>query len=246
MEDRDALQIVNDRRGKMYDPRVVDAFVEMHGLGLVATSSSQLPMLASPVAVPVRPAPERAEEDRGDVDLQTFFDLGRALHAATSTARLGEMLWMHLRKRVPASAFVFYRHDGANDTIVSVYRAGDQAGEVDAASMPIGDRLSGWVAATAQTVMNSDARLDLDEPAREHSSLRSALAVPIVSNGQTAGVLSFYAEALNAFDDTHRRLVEAAARAVADDVHRLALHFPAEVDRKSQNNTHALQNSNRS
>jgi putative methionine-R-sulfoxide reductase with GAF domain len=245
MEDGDALQILNDRRGKMYDPRVVDAFVEMHGLGLVATSSSQLPMLASAVVVPVRETHEHADADRGDLDLQTFFDLGRALHAATSTSQLGEMLWMHLRKRVPASAFVFYRHDGANDTIVSVYKAGDRAGEVDAASMPIGDRLSGWVAATAQTVMNSDARLDLDEPAREHSSLRSALAVPIVSNGQTAGVLSFYAGALNAFDDTHRRLVEAAAMAIADDVLRLASHFPPEGERKSQNSTYVLQNSNR-
>ena len=60
----------------------------------------------------------------------------------------------------------------------------------------LGDRLSGWVAATGQTVMNSDARLDFDEPAREQSALRSALAVCIGPKGRPAGVLSFYASAV--------------------------------------------------
>jgi GAF domain-containing protein len=145
----------------------------------------------------------------------------------TSHAQLGEILWIHLRKHLPASAFVLYGYDGANDSIVSVYRAGDAAGGIDATPIPLGERLSGWVAATAQTVMNSDARLDLDELAREHSSLRSALAVPITSDGRIVGVLSFYADAPNAFEDGHRRLVEAAGRAVADSVPNLAPDFIA-------------------
>ena len=122
---------------------------------------------------------------------------------------------------------MLYGYDWANDSIVAVYTAGDGAGRMDATPIPLGDRLSGWVAATAQTVMNSDARLDLCESAREHSSLRSALAVPVVSNGRTAGVLSFYAETPNAFDDDHRRIVEAAGRAVADSVPNLAPEFAA-------------------
>lgn len=74
----------------------------------------------------------------------------------------------------------------------------------------LGERLSGWVVATGQSVVNPDARLDLDEAVRDESPLRSALAVPVISNGRSAGVLSFYACEANAFDDTHRRLVAAA------------------------------------
>jgi len=147
----------------------------------------------------------------------------------TSPSQLGEILWIHLRKHLPASAFVLYGYDGTNDTIVAVYSVGEGASGIDATPIPLGDRLSGWVAATAQTVMNSDARLDLDEPAREHSSLRSALAVPITSYGRTAGVLSFYAEAPNAFDDVHRRLVEAASRAVAGSLPNLAPDLAAKA-----------------
>ena len=123
---------------------------------------------------------------------------------------------------------MLYGYDGVNDTIVCLYTAGDGTRTVDGTPIPLGDRLSGWVAATAQTVKNSDARLDLDERAREHSMLRSALAVPILSNGRTAAVLSFYAVASNAFDDTHRRIVEAASRAVAGSMPDLAPHFAAE------------------
>jgi GAF domain-containing protein len=216
----------------------------MHGLGLVATSS-QLPALTNVTPAPVRQTVERADEDRENLDLQTFFDLGRALSGATSTWQLGEVLWVHLSKHLPPCTFVFYGYDGANDAIVAVFKAGDGAAAVDAMSIPLGDRLSGWVAATAQTVMNSDARLDLHERARERSLLRSALAVPIVSNGQTIGVLSFYAEAVNAFDDGHRRLVDAAGKAVASSVPELRSDFTTEqVDDKSQNSTHVLQNSN--
>jgi hypothetical protein len=89
-----------------------------------------------------------------------------------------------LQRHLPASVFVLYGYDAVNDTIVALYTAGDRTGEVDGTPIPLGDRLSGWVAATAQTVMNSDARLDLADLAWEHSPLRSALAVPIISNGR--------------------------------------------------------------
>ena len=213
----------------MYDPQVVDAFFAMHGDEMGETSA-QPPMLVNAEPAPVGLPLERADEGREDPDLQTFFNLGRAVGEATSPSQLGEVLWIHLRKHLPASAFVLYGYDGANDTIVAVYTAGDRASGIDATPIPLGDRLSGWVAATAQTVMNSDARLDLDEPAREHSSWRSALAVPIMSNGRagTAGVLSFYAAASNAFDDAHRQLVEAAGRAVAGGVPNLASDLAAQ------------------
>jgi hypothetical protein len=74
--------------------------------------------------------------------------------------------------------------------------------------------------------------------------LRSALAVPIVSNERTAAVLSFYAEASNAFDDAHRRIVEAASRAIAGSMPNLAPDFAAHgTDGRSHNGTRVFRNS---
>jgi putative nucleotidyltransferase with HDIG domain len=228
MADGDALQIVSDRRGTMYDPQVVDAFFTMHGQEMVATSAQ--PHTLTTTAPEPAPQPlEHADEGRDDRDLQAFFNLGRALSRATSNSQLGEVLWVHLRAHLPASVFVLYGYDGANDSIVAVHMAGASVSGVDGTPIPLGDRLSGWVAATGQTVMNSDARLDLAEPAREHSPLRSALAVPIIVDGRPAGVLSFYADSSNAFDDADRLLVEAVGRALAGTAPNLT-PVPQDVD----------------
>jgi GAF domain-containing protein len=83
------------------------------------------------------------------------------------------------------------------------------------ARIPVGERLSGWVAATRRAIVNSDARLDMDPDLRETTTLRAALAVPVARDNQTLGVLAFYAEAADGFGETHRRLAEAAAYAAA-------------------------------
>jgi putative nucleotidyltransferase with HDIG domain len=213
MEDRDALQILSDRRGNMYDPHVVDAFFALHAQGLTAGERSE-PAASPPAAArpaEQRPTPERVEEPREDVDLVTFFELGRSLGDRPSAERLGERLWTHLSPHLPASAFAMYGYDEESDAIVALYTQGVPDGcRIRSAPVALGDRLSGWVAATGQTVMNSDARLDLDDV----PDLRSALAVRVTANERLSAVLSFYAKGTNAFDERHRRLAEAAARAL--------------------------------
>jgi putative nucleotidyltransferase with HDIG domain len=205
-----ALEMIVARRGTMYDPRVVDTFLTMHEPAAdtraepdtpsAAATATELP-LASPAA------------DRGLLDLQTICDLATALGASTSDRDSGETIWIHLHSRIPATALALYRYDQASDTIACVHAAGADAQVLRDARIPVGERLSGWVAATRQGIMNSDARLDLDGAHRERSALRSALAVPIVADGRIAGVLSLYAPIENAFDEDHRRLAQAAAYA---------------------------------
>jgi hypothetical protein len=199
----------------MYDPEVVDAFFSMQGEE-AAHAPAALPTPVEGGSASVRP-PERdaVEISSEELDLQAFFELGRALNRPLSAGQVGQILWAHFRHRFPASAFVLHGYESASDTIVAVYAAGEGAERLGTTPVAVGDRLSGWVAATGRTVMNSDARLDLDEPERDGSALRSALAVAVMSNGRPAAVLSLYAEAVNAFDEGHRRVAEAAGRALA-------------------------------
>lgn len=220
MENSEALQIVNDRRGNMYDPRVVEAFFQLHGQRTIATSVQ--PVAVDDASASHRQLPEQVDARQDDLELQMFFNLGRLVDGAHSLAQLGEVLWHQLGPPVGATAFVLYSYDEARDAIRAAYAGGD-ASATDATSIAVGERLSGWVAATGQTVINSDARLDLDESDRDGSALRSALAVAAMVNGRPAGVLSLYAESANAFDDTHRRLIEAAGRVVAQRMRELAL-----------------------
>jgi putative nucleotidyltransferase with HDIG domain len=219
MEDKDALQILQDRRGTMYDPQVVDTFFALHG-------SEKAPVAAAaPESLPRMQAMAVAAEspiETGDALLLAFCELGRALAAPTSFAHVGDMIWTHLQAHVPASAFVLFEHDTRSDTLVATFEAGPVAPGVGGTRIAVGERLSGWVAATGEAIMNSDARLDFDGDSREDTPLRAALAVPVVAGGRVTAVLSFYAVETNGFNDSHRRLALAAASAAAvraDDLH---------------------------
>ena len=123
-------------------------------------------------------------------------------------------MWTHLQAHLPATTLVLYIYDSARDAIEGIRRSRRRPVRPSCRhGDPLGERLSGWVAATGQSVMNSDARLDLDEAERERSPLRSALAVPMMSNGRVVGVLSAYASQPDAFGEPHRRLLQGAAAA---------------------------------
>jgi GAF domain-containing protein len=155
------------------------------------------------------------EEHRADLEPQTFFEFGRAIGSPASTSELGDALWAQFRTRLPASLFVLYGYERADDSIVAIYQVPGRPFSAFGRRIPLGERLSGWVAATGQSVVNSDARLDLDEEVRDDSPLRSALAVPVLSEERPIAVLSLYAEAPAAFDDVHRTLVAWVASAIA-------------------------------
>jgi putative nucleotidyltransferase with HDIG domain len=216
MEDAAALEILRDRRGIMYDPRVVDAFLELHA---DQTSSglrtSDDPAVENPTAAPAAPAPSPdAGADDLSLQLEVFYNLGRALVEPASLTAAGETLWTHLEQHIPASAFVFFGFDDAGDALVPCYRGGELTMAADT-HVPIGERLSGWVAANRKSAVNSDARLDVDSGLRETTQLRSALSVPVCAGDRLLGVLTFYSPRAEGFTERHRRLAEAAASVAA-------------------------------
>ena len=211
LEDAAALQIILERRGTMYDPRVVDAFVDMHQI-----VAAQIAAAAPAIAARDAPAQHAAVDNRHTPELEAVYELGRAVGDAQPGDLLAERVWGVLRRRTPASACAVYSYDQTGDLLVAAYADGEQAHLLGRSRIPLGDRLSGWVGATRQGILNSDARLDLDEDQRETSPLRSALSVPLVRGEQLQGVLSLYASRDNAFDESHRQLAQFAAGALAD------------------------------
>jgi diguanylate cyclase (GGDEF)-like protein len=82
--------------------------------------------------------------------------------------------------------------------------------------IPLGERLSGWVAANRQTISNSDPVLDLGDAARSHSlSLRSCISTPLVVGDELIGVLTLYSGEPNAFNEDHKRVIEVVGREIA-------------------------------
>ena len=210
-----ALQVLSDRRGTMYDPRVVDVFLELHSAGLNELPPATRAPVADPHAMPAEQA--TANEDGSGHDLAAFYMLGRELAEPRSASEIGCAIWRSLQAEIGASACVLFVYDETCDALAPMFSAGRDT--VAASSrIALGERLSGWVAATRTPIVNSDARLDLDPDVRDCSRLQSALAVPIGNGDDIGGVLAFYSDRQAAFSSLHARMAEAAAALVAERI----------------------------
>jgi hypothetical protein len=223
----EAMAIIIDRRGTMYDPRVVDAMRELHASGGLLTPEIERAAPAAVTATPPAPAPATllaSPSTPGETEMasaEAFAMLGAALTRAAGPADAGACVWNALRAVIPGSACALFAYEPSADSLRAVFTAGEPTlapGEM----VPVGERLSGWVAATRRSMLNADARLDLATAAYDATALRAALAVPVVENDYLHGVLTFYARDPQAFSELHLRLADAAARVVAPAMHRTA------------------------
>jgi len=224
LSDQDAIQILRNRRGNMYDPLVVDTFIAVHE-ELVPTQAASLatPSLAkitSSVQGQSTEGPSSLEKIASSADeMLTLFELTSNVAGKAGLDDVSDTIAKHLRRLVPASLYVFYVYDITTAELEARAAAGDKTPLVRGMRIPVGQRLSGWVAANRQTIVNSDPMLDLGDAARTGPvRLRSCLSTPLIVGDELAGVLSLYSSASNAYSDNHRRVIEAVARQVSASV----------------------------
>jgi putative nucleotidyltransferase with HDIG domain len=224
LSDKEALRILQERRGTMYDPLVVDTFARVHATiaptGAVPSSESSLRAIKQatvPAAAHVESRVVGFEEIAASSDeMLTLFELARSLTASMGVQDGTELIAKHLRRLVPSSACVFYLYDVDRDELIAAHASGENATHLKGLRIPMGQRLSGWVAANRQTIRNSDPVLDLGESARAmHPRPRSCLSTPLLSGTTLVGVLSLYSSNKDAYSEEHERIIEVVARQVS-------------------------------
>jgi putative nucleotidyltransferase with HDIG domain len=184
MTTEEALKIVADRSGTMYDPRVVSALLALCDSDAIA------------------PAPATRVVNGAD-------RTEAVAPLASETTGL-DMLWKTLQQHLPAHAAVLFITEG--QSLVATYQFGEHAFKPHA-RIPFGQRVSGWVAATGRRAVNADARIDFEGDVRRVTTLRAALAVPVTRDRDVVGVLSVYSTTEQAFDESHEGVAVAAAEA---------------------------------
>ena len=227
LTDEEALAIVIQRRGSMYDPLVVDTFAKVHAIPAAellrhGPPSDVLNTIAHSHATPPPEPPSATFDDSAD-QILTVYELSRALAGRVDMADAGDVIAKHLCRLIPSSLFVFYLYNPASDELEARHVVGDGSSLVRGLRMGLGQRLSGWVAANHQTIANSDPSLDFGDVARS-LQLRSCLSTVLVSGDRLIGVLSLYSNDLNGFSDDHRRIIEVAAGQIAPSLSR-AIEF---------------------
>jgi GAF domain-containing protein len=117
-----------------------------------------------------------------------------------------------LTQMVPGASGVWLLPDTANDRLVAADVFGPAAGVLRGLSFGMGDKLSGWVGASRQVIVNSAAALDLAERANlAQPALSRCLSIPLATGQTLVAVLTLYSSDEHAFDDQRAKLVQIVA-----------------------------------
>ena len=206
-----AFEIIRERRGTMYDPVVVDAFEEIYpNLDIEAPAAPQHTAARAAAhsairdSAPACPAPADSEGP-----LRIAFELGAALATAEAEG-VPSTAWAHLRRIPHVDALAVYVLGNGEDRLRAAYAAGAEVDAIRNLDIVTGERLSGWVAATRQPMLNADAALDFAGAA---PGLRSAVVVP-ANAGDVLAIVALYSETAEAFDDSVLQLLLAVGPAI--------------------------------
>jgi putative nucleotidyltransferase with HDIG domain len=222
LSDADAIKILQERRGTMYDPLVVDTFLATYTELAPSTDLEDRQPLTAMASEHNSPDPSVVSPNALDdiassaEEMVVLFDLVRSLAAMMTAADITELVARHIRRIIPASSCVLYLYSPTTDELLAAHATGEHSSHFNSIRIRRGERLTGWVAANKQTIVNSDPVLDLGEMSRGlRPRLRSCLSTPIVYDDSLLGVLSLYSIEPQAFTENHRRVCELVARQIA-------------------------------
>jgi putative nucleotidyltransferase with HDIG domain len=217
MTDEAALDILRERSGKMYDPHVVDTFIRVYrDIPVEHTETTEHREVMQRITQS-RNEVEAPQDSAGDTapgsgNLLAFVSLSRLVSGEGNLDDVLALSSKLIADVVPGVSGAWYLPESGSDCLTATETFGPAGGALRGASVEVGERLTGWVAASRQPILNSDAALDLGARAQWVSpALRSCMSIPISAGSTLVAVLSLYAEAQDAFTVDQRRQVQMVA-----------------------------------
>ncbi|NOT44366.1 MAG: HD domain-containing protein [Acidobacteria bacterium] len=229
----DAIEKLLERRGTMYDPAVVDAFLAVRSDILPSTVVRESPpslvrVLAQINRVAANTQTEHlhgAGHERSE-ELATLRILSHVMGKPLMHEAGALITWV-LRPELPNATYVFYVADAAAGRLEARYVSGAHAAGLEAHTVGLGARVSGYAASFGRSVLNGDPKLDLGDD----TPFASALSVRVMAGDRT-GVLTVYSTVRNAFSALHKAKLELAG---ADIGRIVGLALDAELERRFVN-----------
>jgi putative nucleotidyltransferase with HDIG domain len=197
LSDEAAVSILLERRGTMYDPLVVDAFIavrlELAEASARLESSSEHRLPTSAFSKPEVPEVGPSQEWAASPELA---------HALDTVLR-------SIEAELKSAICLVYLKDAKRDDVVVTGVQGPTASRLIGVRVALGAKVSGWVAANGRPIVNADSRLELSSEFIEGGQ---CIAVPIHSRGAIVGVLSVFSRPSEPFSESAFSFIEHVAK----------------------------------
>ncbi len=245
----EAMAKVKEKAGKWFDPQVVDIlesrYVELERLAQMSEDTATRG-LSKEVRVERGLAPatgfERTDPTHGSSDsadfltsiasarqeAQTMFELSQDLGVSLSLSETLSVLSMRLRRMIPYDSIAVFVN--RNGWLLPELVSGENFRMLSSMKIKVGEGLCGWVAANCKPIVNGNPQVEAGytvDPAK-HTTLQSALVVPLEGLNGVVGVLAMYHANRDAFAADHLRILLAVASKVALSVENALKYQQAE------------------
>jgi diguanylate cyclase (GGDEF)-like protein/putative nucleotidyltransferase with HDIG domain len=246
----EAMEKVKDKAGKWFDPQVVEIlerrYVELERMAQMSEDTANLQGLSKAVRVERGLAPatgfERSETAHGSTDsadfltsiasarqeAQTMFELSQDLGVSLSLSETLSVLSMRLRRMIPYDSIAVFVD--RNGWLLPELVSGENFRMLSSLKIKVGEGLCGWVAANCKPIVNGNPQVEAGyvvDPGK-HTTLQSALVVPLEGLNGVVGVLAMYQANRDAFTPDHLRILLAVASKVAMSVENALKYQQAE------------------
>jgi putative nucleotidyltransferase with HDIG domain len=224
LSDEDALQIVRDRRGSMYDPLIVDTFLSLYRRLRTSDTTEKTSdgSLQLTEGQPLIAFPRLAAISASAGESRAMYRLIQRLAGRQSLSAAIEDVVEEVAALIPANVVAFYSPISEGSELEVIHVTGSHADWLKGRRVRLGERVIGWSASSGRSVLNADAQGEFGELARSGPSpLRSCLIVPVVSTFERLGVLAAFSSRELGFKTEDQRIVEAIIRHIAPVLERL-------------------------
>ena len=202
-----SMEMVAEQSGKAFDPAVVallqKRYVELEQLA--RSSQIETFSLSTDINVERGAAPDAGFEEAAErtarpavavaasADWGGLIDLIRGLAGILSRQEVLSILAGRLQDVLPCDCMVFYAR--RDSTLIPEFASGTHVETLSRLKIPMGQGLSGWVAANGRSILNGNPSVD----SSTLIGLRSALAIPLEGEQDVAGVLTLFRARPDAF-----------------------------------------------
>ncbi|MDP3719255.1 MAG: HD domain-containing protein [Acidobacteriota bacterium] len=244
----DAIQILVQRRGSMYDPLIVDKFIETQKqLSEEAQEGDREKDAIDSIATKLRITPETTAPPLGEVPEQLplqILSLLRSIHPSPrglSVEDFGVIVSRQVLRLTDARSVALYAVAENEHSIRCLYADGPLSQLVGGPEIALGERLSGWVAAHRTPIWNSDATLDLPSELARSAGVDLGSSVPLMDGDLLVGTLTFYASAGGEIAVEQRLLIQSIAPQLATALSASVAHDQvAAIDGSNRSSREAL------
>jgi diguanylate cyclase (GGDEF)-like protein/putative nucleotidyltransferase with HDIG domain len=237
----EAVALISAGSGTMYDPKVVDLFLEHLDEFEEEIGRKKVPIAFDRAKhASLTPSPSLIGSSQEGVfeqirsahrEVITLYEIAQTIGTSLDLRDMFAVFSSRLHDIVSYTTCVLFLHKPNSIELEAAHVSGRNPERLKGHSIVVGAGITGWVAASRQSMCNSDPRLDFEAMHVEvDSAYRTAIAVPLMKDQESLGALTLYSSELTAYQADHLRLVEAVAKLASDAIANALHHERTEAN----------------